>query len=143
MPGGGEPQTDVCIAVVDFDEVVAQAPNAAANEKCLLAVPDGANFQLEVLAVSYRANQLPVDASNNINVDIEWFDDSASDASTDLRATYTLDDDRTALIMNFLWRGSQILDPGDVLNAEFDVTTPDTAGQGCAFIIEYRVQRHS
>lgn len=139
----GEPQTDVCIAVVDFDEVVAQAPDAAANQKMLLVVPDGANFQIEVLAVSYRANQLPVDASNNINVDIEWFDDSASDAETDLVTAYTLDDNRTALIMNNCWRGSQILDPGDSLNAEFDVTTPDTSGQGCAFIIEYRVQRHS
>ena len=143
MPGGGEPQTDVCILVVDFDEVVAQAPDNAANQKMLLAVPAGANFQLELLAVSYRANQLPVDASNNINCDLEWFDDSASDAETDLITAYTLDDNRTALIMNNMWRGSQILEAGDSVNIEFDVTTPDTAGQGCAFIVEYRVLRHS
>lgn len=143
MPGGGEPQTDVCIMVVGFDEIVAQSPNAAANEKCLLAVPDGANFQLEVLAVSYRANQLPVDASNNLQVDLEWFDDSDSDASTDLIADYELNTGRTALVVNPMWRGSQVLDAGDVLNAEFDVTTPDDAGEGCAFIIEYRVLRHS
>ncbi len=139
----GEPQTDVCIIVVDLDEIVAQSPNAAANEKCLLAVPDNANFQIEVLGVSYRANQLPVDASNNLNFDLEWFDDSASDASTNLITAYTMDDNRSALIVNNVWRGSQILDPGDVLNAEFDVTTPDTAGQGCALIVEYKVLRHS
>ncbi len=143
MPGGGEPQTDVCIVVIDIDEIVAQAPNDDANEKCLLAVPDGANFQLEVLGVSYRAQQLPVDATNNLNFDLEWFDDSASDASTNLISAYTMDDNRTALIMNNVWRGSQVLDPGDVLNAEFDVTTPDTAVEGCAVIVEYRVLRHS
>jgi hypothetical protein len=139
----GEPQTDVCIIVVDLDEIVPQAPNAAANEKCLLVVPDGANFQLEVLGVSYRANQLPVDGDNNVNFDLEWFDDSAVDGGTNLITAYTMDDNRTALIMNNVWRGSQILDPGDVLNATFDVTDPDTAGQGCALIIEYRVLRHS
>jgi hypothetical protein len=140
----GEPQTDVCIIVVDLDEIVPQAPNAAANEKCLLVVPDGANFQLEVLGVSYRANQLPIDGSNNVNFDLEWFDDSAADADTDLITAFEMDGSGLeALVMNPVWRGSQILDPGDVLNAEFDVTDPDTAGQGCALIIEYRVLRRS
>lgn len=139
----GEPQTDVCIIVVDLDDILAQAPDAAANQKCLLAVPDGANFQIELLGVSYRANQLPVDGSNNVNFDLEWFDDSASDAGTDLITAYTMDDNRTALIMNNVWRGSQILDPGDVVNLEFDVTTPDTASEGAAVIVEYRVVRHS
>ncbi len=152
---GFDPNTNVIIATIGINEIVYTSPNAAANEATLLACPDGANWQLELLSVNYRAHVAPVDASNNVNVDIEFVDDSNSDTVTDLRGsgatgkdieyatTFALDDDGTVLINTQVWRGSQILDPGDVINAEFDVATPDTAAQGAALVVEYRVLRHS
>ena len=150
------PQTDVRIDVINIDQVAGEAtPNAAANEVTLLVCPDNVNLQLELLSVTYRANVLPVDAGANLNVDIEFVDDSASDAITDLRGsgasgkdaeyatTYAMDDDSTVLVGNEVWRGSQILDPGDSINAEFDVTTPTTNSQGACLVVEYRVLRRS
>ena len=137
---GFEPQTDVRIAVIPCDEALETTP--LIGELALLVVPDGANCRLEVLSVGFRANTLPIDGSNAVTVDIEWFDDSASDAGTDLLATYDLNA-ATALVYNQIWRGSQILDPGDVLNAEFTTTSPDTASEGAGLIVEYRVVKHS
>ncbi len=138
-----EPQTDVCLVVVPITDVLVQAPDDSSNEQTIFGVPDGANFQIELLSVSYVAQVLPVDAGANINFDLEWVDDSASDAVANILATFTLDDSRTAVIVNPVWRGSQILDPGDTVNLEFDVTTPTTGAQGAAVIVEYRVLRHS
>ncbi len=138
-----EPQTDVCLAVVPITDVLVASPNAASNEATVFAVPDGANFQIELLSVSYVANTLPVDAAANINFDLEYVDDSDSDAVANILATFTLDDSRTAVIVNPVWRGSQIMEAGDVVNLEFDVATPTTAAQGAAVILEYRVLRHS
>jgi len=140
MPGG-EPQSDVHIAVIGIDHCLELTPTSV--EACLLVCPDGANYQLELVGIGYRANILPIDAAANINVDIEFIDDSAADAITNLVAAYTLDDSRTALINNEVFRGSQILDPGDVINAEFDTTTPTTKSEGAAFIVEYRVLKRS
>ena len=142
MPGF-EPQTDVHFLAVSIDRVLVQSPDAAANEATLLICPDGANFQLELLGVSYSAVVLPVDGSNDVNFDLEFVDDSDSDAVTVLVAAYTLDDNRTARVANEVFRGSQILDPGDTINAEFAVTTPDTAAQGAVLQVEYRVLRRS
>ena len=136
-----EPQSDVQIAVINIDPCLELTPTSV--EAGLLVVPDGANFQIEVLSVTYRANILPVDASANINIDLEWIDDSAADAVTNLIAAFTLDDNRTALVGNLVWRGSQIMDAGDALNAEFDTATPTTKSEGAILVVEYRVLRHS
>lgn len=136
-----DPQTDVGLLVVAADAHLEQTP--LANELCLLACPDNAGFEIEMLSVNFRANTLPADSSNNVNIDIESIDDSDSDTVANIAAAVTLDDNRTALVNNELWRGSHILDPGDVVNAEFDVTTPDTASEGAAFIIEYRINKKS
>jgi len=140
MPGF-EPQTDVHLIVVPCDAAMETTPTI--TELCLLACPDNANFQLELLSVSFRANTLPVDGSNDVHVDIEFIDDSDSDSVTDLEENYDLEDDTTVLILNEVYRGSQVLDPGDVINAEFTVTTPDTASEGAAFIVEYRILKRS
>ncbi len=138
-----EPQTDICLVTVPITDVLVLSPNAASNEATVFAVPDGANFQIELLSVTYVANTLPVDGAANINFDLEWVDDSNSAAVADILATFTMDDNRVAVIGNLVWRGSQILDPGDHVNLEFDVDTPTTAAQGAAVIVEYRVLRHS
>ena len=142
MPGF-EPQTDVHLLIVPIDAALEQTPTVV--EAALLICPDGANFQLELLGITYTAVTLPVDGSNDVNVDIEFVDDSASDAVTTLVSGYTLDDNRTARVANTVFRGSQILDPGDVINAEFAslVATPDTASEGAAFQVEFRILRRS
>ena len=78
--------------------------------------------------------------------DLEWIDDSASDAVANLEAAYNmLAAGSTVLVYNEVWRGSQILDPGDVVNAEFtgNVSTPATPSEGAALIVEYRVLQRS
>lgn len=139
--GGTEPQTDVHVLVIPADGACASTPTI--TELCLLACPDGANWQLEFKAVGVAAsNTAPADASA-VTVDIEWVDDSASDAVADLYTTYSLKG-ITVLVYNEIWRGSQVLDPGDTVNAEFTtdggITTPS---KGLAFIVEYRILRHS
>lgn len=141
MPGF-EPQTDVQIAVIPIDAHLEQTPTA--TEACLLACPDGVNMQMELLSVGFRANTLPTDGSAAVTFDVEFIDDSNSDAVANLVAAYNmLAANATVLVYNEAWRGSQILDPGDVVNAEFTVSTPDIASEGAALIVEYRVVRHS
>ncbi len=141
MPQGFEPQTDVHLAVINIDPCLEATPTSV--EAGLLVCPDNAGFRLEMLSITYRANILPVDGAANINVDIEFIDDSDSDAVTNLVAAYTLDDNRTALVGNEVWRGSQILEPGDAINAEFDTATPSTKSEGAILVVEFRVVKRS
>ncbi len=137
-----EPQTDVQLIVIPIDAALETTPTV--TEATLLAVPDGANLQIELLSVSFRANTLPVDSSNTVTFDLEWVDDSGSDAVANLLTAYNmLAANATALVSNPVWRGSRILDPGDAVNAEFTVTTPDTASEGAALIVEFRILRRS
>ncbi len=139
MPGF-EPQTDVQVIVIPIDSALETTPTTI--EACLLACPDGVNMQLELLSVSFRANTLPADGGD-VDVDIEFIDDSASDAVTQLEENFSLKG-ATVLINNEVWRGSQILDPGDVINAEFTTDgTVDTASEGAALVVEFRVLRRS
>lgn len=135
------PQKAVQVLVIPCDAALEQTPTA--TELCLLGCPDEAGFQLELLYIGFRANTLPVDGSNDVHVDIEHIDDSDGDSVSNLVAAYDLEDDTTVLIMNTVFSGSQILDPGDVINAEFDVTTPDTASEGAAFVVAFQVTEHS
>jgi hypothetical protein len=139
MPGF-EPQTDVHYLVIPCDGALETTPTV--KECCLLACPDGFNCQLELKSVGCVAHTIPVDASNAATVDIEWCDDSESDAAADLKATFNLLA-ITAKVYNTIWQGSQVLDPGDTANAEFTTTTPDTAAEGFAFIVGYKVLKHS
>lgn len=140
MPGF-EPQTDVqLINVPVADPILAAAP--VGTEVGLFIVPDNANFQVALLSVTVACNVLVVDGTDPVTVDIEWVDDSAADAVANLAAAFDLEA-ITVLVGNEVWRGSQILDPGDRVNAEFTRTTPDTAGQGYHFVVEYRILRRS
>ncbi len=137
---GFEPQTDIRILVIPIDAALEQTPTVV--EVCLLACPDGVNMQMELLSVSFRCNTLPVDNSD-VHVDIEFIDDSAADAASDLKENYDLEA-ATVLVSNTVYRGSQILDPGDVINAEFTTDgAVGTASEGAALIVEYRIKRHS
>ncbi len=142
MPGF-EPQTDVHVIVVPIDFCLEQTP--LMNEATLLSVPDGANFQLELLSVGFRANTLPIDAGDPVTFDLEWIDDSESAVANLITAYNMLAANASALVYNSVWRGSQVLDAGDAVNAEFQglVSTPTTASEGAALIVEYRVLRRS
>ncbi len=141
MPGF-TPQTDVQIAIIQIDSHLETTPTA--KEACLLACPSGALMQLELLSVGFRANTLPIDGDDAVTFDLEHIDDSASDAVTTFFSTYNmLAANATVLIYNEVWRGSRILDVGDVINAEFTTTDPATASEGAALIVEFRVIRHS
>lgn len=140
MVGGFEPQTDVQIAIIPIDGHLESTPTE--TEACLLACPSLVNMQMELLSVGYRTNTNVVDAGTT-TIDIEFIDDSASDAVSNLFAGYDVTG-ATVLVYNQVWRGSQILDAGDAVNAEFTtdgaLTTP---AQGAALIVEFRVVRHS
>ena len=142
MPVGGfEPQTDVQVITVPCDAAGEQTPTI--SELCLLACPDNVSMQLELIAIGYRANTLMIDTTD-CHVDIEHIDDSASDAATDLVTDFDMEvENVTALVYNPVYLGSQILDAGDVINAEFTVTSPTTASEGVAFIVIFRVLRRS
>lgn len=129
------------IITVPCDAAFETTPTAA--EIPLLAVPDNAGYQIELLAVGFFCVTLPVDGSNGVTADLEWVDDSAADAVTDLQAAYNFlaAGPNTARVNNEIWRGKQILDPGDTVNMEMHVTTPDTASEGAAFVVEFRVRQ--
>jgi hypothetical protein len=135
-----EPQSDVHIIVIPVDAHMNSTVTEV--EATLLAIPTGANFQIELLSVNFRCNTLPADGSA-VTVDIEWVDDSNSDTVADLLATYDLTA-ATVLVNNQVWRGSQILDPGDAVNAEFTTDAAlSTPSEGAALVVEYKVLTHS
>lgn len=140
MPDGAN-GAPINMAVVDVMGAIGIAtPNT--GEVTLLSCPDNANYQLELLAVSYVAHTLPVDGGG-VTVDIEWVDDSNADTVADLKTGYDLTSGAsTARVNNEIWRGKQILDPGDTVNGEFatdgSLTTP---AEGAAFIVEFRIRQ--
>jgi len=110
----------------------------------LLVIPDGFNESVELLSIAIAANQLVVDGSNVATLDIEFHDDSAnSDANLVAAFNLLAAGGNTVLEGTTIWQGSQIMDPGDRLNAEFTLTTPDTAGLGYHFTLECRIVSRS
>ncbi len=144
MPGN-TPQTDVQVSITPIDKFLIGTPltgTTGSLDVCLLGCPDQQGYVIELLSVSYVAHTLPADGAA-VNVDIEFIDDSDSDTVTDLRENFDLTGG-TARVVTEIWRGSQILDPGDVINAEFTTDgTLDTAAQGASLITEFRVLKRS
>lgn len=126
--------------VVPCDAALETTPTAV--ELVLAVCPDDLGYQMVLEYVGFRANTLPVDAGVNVEVDIEFIDDSDSDTVTTLKADYNMQT-ATALINNTVWQGSQVMDPGDVINAEFDVATPTTASEGAGFVVAGRIIKKS
>lgn len=138
---GFEPQTDVQVAIIPIDAHMNVSVTEV--EVCLLAVPTGSNFQIEMLSIGYRTNVLPIDGTA-ITLEVEVIDHSDGDSVDEtFVAAYTLTG-VTVLVNNVIWAGSKILDPGDVVNAEFATDGGiSTASEGAALVVEYRVLRHS
>jgi hypothetical protein len=128
--------SDVKFVTVPCDAGFETTPTVV--EVGLLCVPDNAGYQIEVLGVSAFCVVVPIDAGDAATGDLEWVDDSESDAVANLAAAFNFLG-MTARVTNQIWRGSQILDPGDTLNMELTVVTPTTASEGMAIQVEYKI----
>jgi len=124
------------------DPILAAAPSG--TDVGLLLVPCGFSISVELLSISVGANVLAIDGTDPVTLDIEFRDVSAGTtanlvAAQDLEVTGL----NVAPGGTTIWRGSQILDSDDALNAEFTRTTPDTAGQGYHIVLECRLVARS
>ena len=142
-PGGDANALGTFLYMVPCDAAFETTPTIA--ELGLAACPDDLGVQLALQYIGWRANTLPVDGTNVVTADIEFIDDSDSDTVTNLVAAYNFlaAGPNTALVNNTVFVGWQILDPGDVVNAEFAITTPDTASEGAAFVVMGKILKVS
>jgi hypothetical protein len=143
MPGF-TPQTDVQVLCLPIDKFLIASPltgTTGSLDICLLGCPDQQGYVLELLSVGYVAHTLPSD-NGAVNVDIEFIDDSDGDGVTDILENFDLTAG-DARVVNMIWRGHRILDPGDVINAEFFTDGSITAGHGQSLIVEFRVLKRS
>jgi len=129
-------QSNITYITVPAEPMFETSPTWA--ELTLLACPDNEGVRLALRSVGVVFHVVPVDGSNNVMADLEVVDDSDGDAVTNLVAAFDFEG-LTARVYNEVWRGKHILDPGDTVNVEADITTPDTAGAGAAFIVGYEV----
>ena len=134
----GEPQTDVQLSMTRLHFLQNDTQDIV-----LLGVPDGANFQLELLSISVGVGDNRV-AGGTLSIRPGWVDDSDSDAVALLASGTTDPETLTARVVTELFRGSQILDPGDTVfmrciadNNAVTLTEEETA------IVEYRIVRRS
>lgn len=114
----------------------------------LFGCPKNAGFQIEVLSVSVTAVTAPVSSNGDVTLDIEWFDDSDSDDQDEIEDGDAVAYDMEAMtvnVVNEVWRGSQILDPGDTINAEItdSGSGATSAAVGLIFLVEYRILERS
>lgn len=136
-----EPQTQVTITPVPLENPVTANTT---TDRHIFGCPDGVGYEIEVLGVSFSVVTVPADADGTVLCDIEFVDDSAADAKSDLIAGVDLES-LTANVMNDGWRGSQVLDPGDTINLEFTSNSAaiDTAAVGLVAYVEHRVRKRS
>ncbi len=142
-----EPQTAVKLTMIEASRLFETTPLNA--DVTLMVCPDNVNMQIEVLSVGVVCHTLPADGSA-VTIDLEFIDDSDSDAVNEMglaagSSAIAFDmTGATVRVYNEIWNGSQILDPGDAINAELtDDGTLDTAAQGVSFIVAYRILKRS
>ncbi len=143
----GSQDGGISIAIVPIEDgYFAASPVTADADPVVFAAPASPNCRIEVLGIDIICTtQLTIDASAEILINLVYHD-ASGDADTTLLtgAAGELGDLKTIeLDLNesyHLWHGSQSLDPGDSIRAPIDVSTPDTAGVGYAFVVAYRVQ---
>src|SRR3990172_760168 len=117
MAGGGDNQTvEIKKAVANIDSALLATP--VHKQFTLLACGQYGNEQLELVSLDYTARVLPIDGTNVITMDVNFVDDSAADAETALVNDFDLETGGggVAKVARNIWQGSQILDPGDVVN---------------------------
>lgn len=124
--------------VVPFDSAMETTPTT--NMVPLLACPQGLGMQMELNYVGFRAQTLPIDATDPITGTVNFVDYSNSATVTALVTAYNFKvANAVAVTMNTIFQGKQVLDPGDVVNLAMTVTTPDTASEGAGILVVGRI----
>ena len=145
MGGKWAPQKAVQIVPVGPFTVVATGTD---YDYLLFGCPDNAGFQIEVLSVSCMAVTVPISSDGDVTLDIEWIDDSDSQSVDEIEdgdaVAYDMEA-MTANVVNEVWRGSQVLDPGDGINAEItdSGSGATSAAVGLIFLVEYKILERS
>lgn len=135
-----QPQSSIKLCIVPCDGHLETTPTEV--ELTLLVVPEGSDTQYALLSVGFRTNTLPADGGA-VTCDVEFIDDSDGDSITVITDDFDLEA-ATVLVNNEVFRGHQLMDSGDAINVVFTTDgTLDTAAEGAAFVVEYRVVRHS
>lgn len=139
-PGGDANALGTFLYVVPAEAAFETSPTIA--ELTLAACPDDLGVQLALEYVGVVFHTVPIDGTDPVTGDLEWVDDSTSDTVADLKAGFDFEG-LTARVMNTVWLGWQVLDPGDSVNMEFTITSPDTAGQGASFTVMGKILKKS
>ena len=120
------PQTMMFITMVPCEAAFESTPTI--TEIPLLTVPDNEGWQIRLNGCDFICVTAPADAGGVVG-DLEWVDDSDSDAVANLKAAYDFTA-ATIRVNNEVWKGTQILDPGDTVNMEMatdgSISTPGT-----------------
>ena len=113
----------------------------------IFGLPSAPNCRAEVYSISLTGVTAVADGTDAATLNLVFHDASADTDTTLLTgATGALGDlEATAAIFVVnefvtIWHGVQSLDPGDTIRADVTITTPETAGEGYAFLIVYRVK---
>lgn len=137
MPGGVSQLDRLKTIIIPCEAAFETSPTW--SEVPLLGVPRGAGAKYILKYIGVMFHTAPADSSNNVKADIEVVDASNSHNVSNLVTAFDFTA-ATARDVTTIWRGSYLLDEGDTVNAEMDTTTPDTAGAGAAFIVEYEIE---
>lgn len=143
-------QVLINITPIDNEALKASPIPSAGAKLPVFAVPSIPNFSVDVVSISLVCEGvLVVDATDPITASLVFHDKSAAADTTLLTGTAGNPGDfkaaggLTVKECKTLWTGSQRLDAGDSILAPLTITTPDTAGDGYAWVIAYKVKEYS
>jgi len=113
----------------------------------LIGCPSIPGIRMEVYSVSITGVTAVADGTDAATVTLQFHDASAdSDTALLTGATGALGDLEASagifVVNEFvtIWQGTQSLDPGDTIRADVGIVTPETAGEGYAFLVAYRIK---
>lgn len=117
------------------------------TSQIIFGLPSVPGCRAEIYSISLTGVVAVADGTDPASVNLVYHDASADTDTTLLTgATGALGDLEASagifVVNEFvtIWQGTQSLDPGDTIRADVTITTPETAGEGYAFLIVYRVK---
>lgn len=133
---GGTPQTDVTYFMVPCEPAFESTPTWA--EIPIDGCPELIGVAIEFNYLGFTAVTVPADAGGVVG-DLEHVDDSDSDTVSNLVAAYDFTA-ATARVINDIYNGKKVLDPGDTVNMEMATDGAiSTPGTGHGFLVGHRV----
>lgn len=113
----------------------------------IFGAPSAPSSRVEIYSISISCDVAVADGTDAATFNLVYRDASADTETTLLTgATGAFGDlEATAAILVArewvtVWQGVQSLDPGDSIRCDITITTPETAGEGYAFLIAYRIK---